>query len=389
MGEIVEMARYVAARNRRRRALRLGVGLALGSGLLAACANLRFAATESSRGAPVVLTAQRSSASVLVVVGALRGVEPLVAETVRPDETVAVLESGAEVLAAGSSPGPVSLVVPGAPRPGPSGTTFQRAENARAATQWHEAVAAGRAELVSRETASLNGFVARLGVPANLSGPPISLAEGIALAKRAETSLAVVGEDGGHRVIVVGTADLSSAGLAANSLDGDAVIVDDPTLPSPATIQATVSALYGAGAAWAVVVDPVSVDTLPHLVATGLATTAVTESFGANVLFANDSAALGPTATAALSHLVGQLGTSAVQAVVNAYASSTGTPQANLALSTRRGAAVAAFLATHGVAPDAIAVFAHGASDFVAPGPSPENRRVSVVLRSVELPSAQ
>jgi len=387
MGEIVDIRPFARARSRRRVLARLGVALALGGTALAACANLRFATTGVARDAAVVLSAPASPPSVLVVIGNVEGVHRLVGETIRPSETVAVLGSDARVVAAGTAPGPVSVVLPGRPRPGPSGTTFLRAENRRALASWNQALTAARAGLAGREATSLAGFVDQLRLPVNLEGN-VSLAAAIELARRAETSLATVGEDGGHRVILIGSADLATTGLGANTLDGDTVIVEDPNLPSPAVIEGTEAALYGAGAAWAVVVDPVSADALAHLVTTGLATTALSETFAANVSFANDSASLTPAARMALGHLVQSLGANPVEVVVNAYASSTGTPGANLVLSERRGEQVAAFLAASGVDPATIAVFAHGATDFIAPGPSPANRRVSVVVRSVDLPSA-
>jgi len=356
----------------------LFVGAALGG------CTLNFATSDTARRAPLTVSAPGGPASVLVALGEVPDLASVVAATIRSAETVAVLSPDAQLLAGGISPAPATLDVPARPSPQPTQTGFQRAEAARALDAWRASIVKAQAAVDREQTSRLDRFVGGLGLadlPA--STPEVPLGQAINVALRAETSLESLGERGGHRVILVGTDRLGTNGLDAGELDGDTVIVDDPALPGPGEITAVVNDLYGAGAAWALVVDPVTADDLDRLVALALSADVLTESFAGQVLFANDSAQLSTGADSVLARLVAQLTEPPQAVVIDAFASSPGSPSANLALSAARGHAVAAYLEQHGINPTIIDVIARGATDFVAPGPSPENRRVTVIIRDV------
>jgi outer membrane protein OmpA-like peptidoglycan-associated protein len=110
-------------------------------------------------------------------------------------------------------------------------------------------------------------------------------------------------------------------------------------------------------------------------------------SMSAPVLFGNDSHALGSAAIGLLSRLVPQLlarlreqpGTTVV---INGFASTPGTAEANYVLSYQRAMAVALFLQSHGVPETALIIVGHGATDVVGSGASGANRRVLVVTES-------
>jgi outer membrane protein OmpA-like peptidoglycan-associated protein len=97
-------------------------------------------------------------------------------------------------------------------------------------------------------------------------------------------------------------------------------------------------------------------------------------------LFGNDSAVLRPAAAAVLTPLLPQLRQPGAIAVINGYASAPGGARHNQQLSETRAAAVAAFFEARGISAAALLVVGHGATGFVAPGASPDNRRVVVVV---------
>jgi outer membrane protein OmpA-like peptidoglycan-associated protein len=98
------------------------------------------------------------------------------------------------------------------------------------------------------------------------------------------------------------------------------------------------------------------------------------------VLFANDGAALSPSAVAQLNPLLPQLRGAGVTAVINGFASTPGTALANYALSYGRASMVGSFFESHGVPASALIIVGHGASDLIAGGSSGANRRVTVVI---------
>ena len=66
--------------------------------------------------------------------------------------------------------------------------------------------------------------------------------------------------------------------------------------------------------------------------------------------------------------------------VLNGYASTPGTAEANYTLSFERATAVARWLEAAGVPESALVIVGHGASDTVGSGTSGANRRVLVVI---------
>jgi OmpA-OmpF porin, OOP family len=97
-------------------------------------------------------------------------------------------------------------------------------------------------------------------------------------------------------------------------------------------------------------------------------------------LFGNDSAVLRPAAAGVLTPLLPLLRQPGAIAVISGYASAPGDAWHNQQLSENRAAAVAAFFEAHGISAAALLVVGHGATSFVAPGASPDNRRVVVVV---------
>jgi outer membrane protein OmpA-like peptidoglycan-associated protein len=139
--------------------------------------------------------------------------------------------------------------------------------------------------------------------------------------------------------------------------------------------------LLAAGAAQAAVVGPeVTGPQLAALVSADLGQGGIHESASAPVLFANDGAALSPSAVAQLTPLLPQLREAGVTAVINGFASTPGTALANYTLSYDRAAMVASFFESHGISASALIIVGHGASDLIAAGSSGANRRVTVVI---------
>ena len=178
--------------------------------------------------------------------------------------------------------------------------------------------------------------------------------------------------------------------MAVDSLDGTPpgeqlvgadVIALTPFLPGTAAAAAAQEKLIAAGAARASVLGPEATPAeVEQLVSDGLGLRLVSEPLSGPALFGNDSAVLLPAATRVLIPLLAPLRQPGATAVINGYASAPGGIQHNQQLSENRAAAVAAFFEAHGVPASALLVIGHGASDFVAPGSSPDNRRVVVVI---------
>jgi peptidoglycan-binding protein ArfA len=66
--------------------------------------------------------------------------------------------------------------------------------------------------------------------------------------------------------------------------------------------------------------------------------------------------------------------------VINGFASTPGTAEANYVLSFERATAVAGWLEANGVPESELIIVGHGASDVVGSGASAANRRVLVVI---------
>jgi outer membrane protein OmpA-like peptidoglycan-associated protein len=178
--------------------------------------------------------------------------------------------------------------------------------------------------------------------------------------------------------------------LAVSSLDGlppvgelggADVLVLTPFVPRAGAAAAAQQNLIAAGAARAAVLGPEAIPAeLDQIVTDGLGLQQVTETVSGPALFANDSTVLRPAAARVLAPLVARLERPGVTAVVNGYASAPGSAGHNQQLSENRAAAVAGYLEAHGVSAAALFVVGHGASNFVAPGSSGDNRRVVVVI---------
>jgi outer membrane protein OmpA-like peptidoglycan-associated protein len=339
------------------------------------------------------------SALVAVVSDASAGpsLQKLIAATARPGENVDVLRTGptATVLTAASSPPPARVVVPGRPAaPGTAATPFQQAEYHQSLARWKGEVTSATRTVAARTNAALAAWASALGVagkmshlpgPARLSTsakPPSSLADECSVAASALAGLNdVAGASlGDRRVVLLYPASLDGT-LPAGELTGGDVIVVTSFLPSAAAISAAQASLLAAGAARATILGPESTPTqLSQIVALGLSQTVVTETLSGAALFANDSAHLAPGAAHMLTPLIAPLREAGAAAVINGYASTPGSSEANYLLSYARAAAVAAFLEAHGIPASSLDIIGHGATDLAAAGPSRANRRVVVVI---------
>jgi len=347
-----------------------------------------------SVGPPVTIT-QRvlPSAMVAVLNGSVSdlALSGLVADTARPVEDLTVLQTYAPArpIIASDAPVPAADVIPGMPlAPGSGETSYQWAQYEGRLKHWRGELAAGQQEVNRKTRDALSAWLRSLGIAektSNVADPPG--AAGSLAAESADAASALAGLDqgagnvfGGRRVIVLYCDDLSGA-LPVGELSGDQVIVITPFLPSAAAASAAQAELLSAGAVQAAVLGPeITATQLAALVSADLSQNAMPESLSTPVLFANDSAALLPSAVAVLTKLLPQLLAAGVTAVINGYASTPGTADINYTLSYERAAAVASFLESHGVPASSLIIVGHGASDLVAPGSSGLNRRVIVVI---------
>jgi outer membrane protein OmpA-like peptidoglycan-associated protein len=231
---------------------------------------------------------------------------------------------------------------------------------------------------------SIAGRVNRL---ASYPQPPGNLADECAVAASALTGLdeTAGASFAGRRVVLLYAPSLEGT-LPSGELTGDDVIVVTTFLPPAATVAEAQARLLAAGAARASILGPeFAAAKLSQLVTLGLSHKIITEALSGPALFANDSAKLAPGAARVLTPLIAPLRAAGAMAVINGYASTPGSEEANYLLSYARAAAVAAFLKAHGVAGSSLDIVGHGASDPVAAGPSGANRRVVVVI---EVPEA-
>jgi len=343
-------------------------------------------------------------------------VAAMVAATARPSEQLVIAAPADQVLDSSTSPSPAGLADPVLPTlAGPAGgrgyvaelMAWQRAAVADCykgasvpATPWlpsrgatsyqdstdQQAVTAFAAQTDSAcraaraaSRAALQAW-ARVNSPQDPSARSFSLSAALISGINMLGSLDQAGTDS-SLVIVVFCSRLAGT-VPAGSLNGDVVVVVSDTQPSVDAATAAQTNLYAAGATSVSVIGPADPPgTLADLVAAGLAARTIRVSL-AGVLFANNSSQLLPTATARLKQALALLQIPGATAVVNGYASSTGNPVGNLVLSQGRAQSVATWLETRGVAASALLVVGHGAHDFIAPGPSPANRRVTLVINT-------
>lgn len=257
------------------------------------------------------------------------------------------------------------------------GTSYQAATDRHAVAAFATKTAAACRAAKARYAASVQTW-ARSQAPHDPPNGDVPLAAALATAVDALGSLQQTNAIP-SRVIVVFCSKLGGT-VPAGSLTGDTVVVVSDSQPSVEATTATQAKLYGAGAASVSVLgaaDPPG--GLAELVDEGLVAKPVAVTL-AGVLFANNSSRLMPSAPRPLWPVLAMLGTTAATAVINGYASSTGSAKQNLMLSQARAQSIAEWLEAHGVPSSSLTVIGHGASDFIAAGPSPANRRVTVII---------
>jgi outer membrane protein OmpA-like peptidoglycan-associated protein len=346
----------------------------------------------AAAGQPVVLTEHVSASALVAATGTGSADGPLfqvLAATARPQEYLDIVRAGAGPRApvASVAPSPATVEIPAKPTPPPGGsTTFQEASYYRQLRRWKEEEAAGQRAVASRtaqaSSAWIRPLLTRAAVPTQPDdAPATSLTAECELATSVLSGLVdQAGVRFSGRVLVLAVGSLDGA-PPAGELDGADVVVLTPFVPDSAAAAAAQQNLIAAGATRAAVLGPEATPAeLDQIVTDGLGLRQVTETVSGPALFANDSAVLLPAAARVLAPLVARLEGPEVTAVVNGYASAPGSARHNQQLSQDRAVAVAGYLEAHGVSAAALFVVGHGASNFVAPGSSGDNRRVVVVI---------
>jgi outer membrane protein OmpA-like peptidoglycan-associated protein len=371
-----------------------------GAAILASCVLAGCALTDPggpaapTTGPPIRITQHvRPSALLAVLNGPAAGsaLTGLVTATAQPNENLTVLRAGTPpgTVVASSSPAPPTIVVPGRPVASAGGqTSYQAALAAKRLTHWRAAVAAGRQADVRRTSSAIAAWQHGLDLARKTStlADPAGAAANLG-AESAEATSALAGLEqengnafGARRVIVLYCDDLTGV-LPTGELAGDVVLVISPFLPTTTVASGVQAELLGAGAAQAAVLGPeVTAGQLDELVTAGLNQNGLNETLSEPVTFANGSAALAPSAVDQLSKLLPRLRAAGVTAVINGYASTPGTAEANYLLSYQRAASVASFFESRNVNASSLIIVGHGASSLVAAGASGRNRRVTVVI---------
>jgi OOP family OmpA-OmpF porin len=375
-----------------------GLGLVLSGCVLSGCglSSVGGPATARPTGPSVTITQDAAPSALLAVLdGPVFGpaLADLVNATARPRENLAVLLAGTSprtVLSSASSP-PPTVVVAGKPAaPGGDETTYQAAQYAAHVKRWKDEVAAGRQAEAAQASSAVSAWLRGLALPAKarqLADPPAQADSLTTESEDAASALAGLEEAdgnvfGGRRVIVLYTDELTGR-PPMGELAGDTILVVTPFTPTAAAASAAQADLLAAGAVQAAVIGPeVTGGQITALVSAGLSQDKAHDSVSAPVLFANNSAALSRGAVTQLTPLLPRLREAGVAAVINGFASTTGTAQTNYALSYERASAVAAFLESQGVPASSLIIVGHGVSDPVAPGSSGSNRRVTVVVET-------
>lgn len=370
--------------------------VAVAATLLAGCGLSSVGAPPdgSATGPAVTITQNVDPSALLAVMAdpALGSALPgLVASTARPNEDVRILRAGASAttIVASNSPAPSQIVIPGRPlAPSSAQTDYLTAKFAKRLKAWRAKRAADVQADAAETREKVSDWLASLGIPqkiSRLTDPPRdqgTLAGESAVAASALTDLEEEAGNifGNHRVIVLYCNDLSGV-LPDGELTGDDVVVVTGYLPTAASASAAQANLLGAGAAQAAVIGPeVTAAQLAALVSADLSQGAPGEVVSAPVLFGNDSHALGPEAISSLERLLPRLREPGVTAVINGFASTPGTAEANYILSFERATAVAQFLEANGAPESSLIIVGHGATDLVGSGASGANRRVLVVI---------
>jgi outer membrane protein OmpA-like peptidoglycan-associated protein len=370
-------------------------GLALA---LAGCdlSGIGGSATAPPAGPSVTISADAAPSALISVLSEAAfgpALTSLVDATAQSREDLTVLRAGTppQTVLSSDSPAPSAVVVAGEPAPrGRGETAYQAAQYAERLARWHDEIAAGKRAEATETRDALSGWLRGLALSAKterLADPPGqagSLAAECADAASVLAGLAEADGDvfGSRRVLVLYSDDLSGR-PPVGSLTGDTVLVITPFVPTGAAASAVQADLLAAGAAQAAVAGPeVTGGQLAAFVSAGLNQGGEHDSVSAPVLFANDSAALSQGAIAQLSALLPRLHQAGATAVINGFASTTGTAPHNYALSYERAAAAAVFFESKGIPASSLLIVGHGASDPVAPGTSPDNRRLTVVIET-------
>ena len=351
------------------------------------CSPGLFGAPRHPAVARQVLLTEHATPSALVAVTAA-GPEnatllQVIGATARPLEHLDIASAGGtHAFVASSSPAPAVVRIPAEPTPPARGaTSYQEAMYHKAQMDWDSRYAAARRKVASRTAAStdtwVRGQLARVGSGAGKG----RLAAECEVASSVLADLAdQAGARFGGRVVLMAADSLGDIPSGCQ-LAGTDVIVLTPFLPSAAAAAAAQEQLIVAGAARAAVLGPEATTAeISRLVSDGLGRREVSEPLSGPALFGNDSAVLRPAAAGVLTPLLPLLRRPGAIAVINGYASAPGGARHNQKLSENRAAAVAAFFEAHGISAAALLVVGHGATGLVAPGTSPDNRRVVVVV---------
>lgn len=359
---------------------------------IAGCGQGLFDVAPPAASSGQVVLTEHVTPSELVAVTAAGAVDgtlfQVIDATARPLERLDIVPAGGgtQALVASSSPAPTVVRIPAKPAAPPSGaTSYQKAVYQKDVARWDGELAAGQRTVASRTAAATDTWVR--GQLAKVSSADPSAADGSLAAESGLAGSVLSGlvdqagaRFGGHVVVLMAVDSLDGT-PPGEQLVGADVIALTPFLPGTAAAAAAQEKLIAAGAARASVLGPEATPAeVEQLVSDGLGLRLVSEPLSGPALFGNDSAVLLPAATRVLIPLLAPLRQPGATAVINGYASAPGGIQHNQQLSENRAAAVAAFFEAHGVPASALLVIGHGASDFVAPGSSPDNRRVVVVI---------
>jgi outer membrane protein OmpA-like peptidoglycan-associated protein len=369
------------------------IGIVAAVALLAGC-NLAGSQGGPATGPSVTVRQNVPPTALLTVLNgpasgpALSG---LIASTARPNEDLRIMQAGTptRTIVASDSPVPPPVVLPGQPlAPGRGQTDYQMAQHAKRQKAWQAKRTADLAAGVAQTHANTAAWLAGLDIPqkaSRLADPPADQGSLAAESAVAASAMAGLVEEAGnifghHRVIVLFCDDLRGA-LPAGQLTGDDVIVVAGYLPTAAATSTAQVDLLRAGAAQAAVVgSEVTTGQLAGLVSADLSEQGPSDSVSAPVLFGNNSYALGAIAVGSLRQLLPKLREPGVTTVIDGYASTPGTAEANYILSFERATAVARWLEAAGIPESALVIVGHGASDVVGSGASGVNRRVLVVI---------
>ena len=343
-------------------------------------------------GGPVTVTEHVASTALVAVAGAVSANGQLfqvLGATARPLEhlDIAQADGGTPALFASASPAPATELIPAKPVPPPGGaTSYQEAVYQRKLRHWEGELAAEQQAVMTRTTLATAAWVRLLLARAAASVQPDAPAAAglVSECGLAATVLAgMVDQAGvrfGARVVVLAVGSLDGR-PPPDELNGDDVLVITPFLPSAAAAAAAQENLLAACAARAAVLGPEATQAeLDQLVTDDLSLQQLTETVSGPALFANNSAVLLPASARVLAPLLTRLRQPGATAVVNGYASTPGSARHNQQLSESRAAAVAAFFEAQGISASALLAVGHGASNFIAPGSSGDNRRVVVVI---------